>query len=475
MRNLKHIIASAIGISAIFTAYSADNQLISSTADNLWQSCPEAMNVENFNPEVPYDVMISEFTAQTMQGFGGCFNELGAIALEKLDKRTRAEVLDALFRPEFGASFTVCRTPVGANDFAASWYSYDEHPGDLDLKHFSIKRDKKHLIPYIKNALAVNPDLKIWASPWSAPTWMKTNGHYANKSAEINGLLPENEAPTGTDQMILHPDYLNCYARYLSRYVADYQKEGINIFMLQFQNEPYTFNIWPNCSWTPGAITDFIGNYLGPHFAQNHPDTQLWLGTLNTDRLDHVERMLNDPDASRYIKGAGFQWEGKDIVGKIHQAHPSLPIIQTENECGDGSNDWAAAEHTFDLMKKYIGDGASLYMYFNMVLADECKSTWEWKQNAMVVVDTKKRTATFTPEFYAMKHFSRHIIPGAKRLVTMGNDQNLLAFVNPDGSRVVVVCNHDDSDRNISIALSQSKVINLSMKPKSFNTLILND
>lgn len=184
---------------------------------------------------------------------------------------------------------------------------------------------------------------------------------------------------------------------------------------------------------------------------------------------------MSDEAMARYIKGFGVQWEGKDIVGRIYEKYPELPIIQTENECGDGSNDWAAAEHTYGLMRKYIGDGAGLYMYFNMVLGDDCRSSWGWKQNAMVVVDTKAKTARFTPEYYAMKHVSRYVQPGAKRLMTLGNDGNLLAFENADGSRVVVIYNPEEQTKEMTVSLSRDGVMNLSLQPKSFNTLLITE
>lgn len=471
---MKKITAAMMLVTAAFAAEAADVRLISSTPAGQWVDCG-SIELAEYDNTVSHDVMVTRYGAQTMLGFGGCFNELGGKALKSLGKEERQRVMEMLFDSEDGLNFSVCRTPVGANDFATEWYSYDETPGDFELRKFSIKHDKKYLIPYIKEALAINPSLRIWASPWSAPQWLKTNGHYSNRADAINGLDPSKEVPTGNDQMILEPEYLTTYSKYLSRYVTEYKKEGIDIFMLQFQNEPYTFNIWPNCSWTPSGMTKFVGSYLGPEFEATHPDVELWLGTLNTDRFDHVETMLSDEAMSRYIKGVGVQWEGKDIVKKISETYPHLPIIQTENECGDGSNDWGAAEHTYWLMKKYIEDGAGMYMYFNMVLGDDCRSSWGWKQNAMVVVDTKSKKATFTPEYWLMKHFSRYVQPGARRLITLGNNYNLSAFENEDGSRVIVVFNPDETVRNMSVSLGCDGVMNLSLQPKSFNTLLITE
>ena len=110
---------------------------------------------------------------QTVRGFGGCFNELSAIALQKLDDAQRKQVMDALFDADAGCNFKVCRVPIGASDYAAEWYSCDEVDGDYALEHFSIERDKLYLLPYIKDAMQRQPGLTLFASPWSPPTWMK--------------------------------------------------------------------------------------------------------------------------------------------------------------------------------------------------------------------------------------------------------------------------------------------------------------
>lgn len=447
-------------------------RMVSTTPGAEWKDSG-AVAVEAFEGGKVYDVVVTDYAAQEMLGFGGCFNELGGKALLTLSKSERARVMEVLFDTEKGLGLRVCRTPVGANDFATEWYSYDETAGDLELRKFSIKHDKKYLIPYIKAAQKINPGLKIWASPWSAPLWMKRNGHYANKADAINKMLPSQEVPTGQDQMILEPEYLTAYSKYLSKYVDEYKKEGIDIYMLQFQNEPYTFNIWPNCSWTEGAMSEFLGKYLGPRFAAEHPEVELWLGTMNTNRIENVDKILGGENVAQYVKGIGVQWEGKDIVKVLTERYPGMPIMQTENECGNGSNDWPAAEHTFGLMRKYIGDGAGLYMYFNMVLGDDCRSTWGWKQNAMVVADSKTKSARFTPEYWVMKHFSHYVKEGAHRLVTMGNDRDLLAFENADGGRIVVVYNPEETEREISIAIGKEKAVRATLQPKSFNTLII--
>jgi glucosylceramidase len=121
----------------------------------------------------------SDHRYQTIEGFGGCFNELGWDALTSLSPETRKTVMRALFDPLAGCGFTFGRMPIGASDFAKSWYSLDDTTGDYALKHFSCDRDRQCLIPYIKDALAVNPRLKIWGSAWSPPAWMKENNSWS--------------------------------------------------------------------------------------------------------------------------------------------------------------------------------------------------------------------------------------------------------------------------------------------------------
>src|SRR5437879_884996 len=146
-------------------------------------------------------------TAQTMEGFGGCFNELGWTSLSKLSDGDRESVLRELFDPVAGARFSLCRMPIGANDFALKAYSYDETKDDFELKHFSIENDRATLIPFIQAAQRYQPKLRVWASPWSPPSWMKKNGFYAEAAGRAgqkdNGIRPDQIGHEGENMFIL--------------------------------------------------------------------------------------------------------------------------------------------------------------------------------------------------------------------------------------------------------------------------------
>lgn len=451
-------------------AAALDVQWTSSTDQARWITRTD-LTVTPFDQDEVNDVMITHYKEQQMLGFGGCFGELGWDALQLLDASTRHEVLHQLFDLDDGVGFTFCRTPIGANDFARDYYSLNDHKDDFKMRHFSIERDKTGLIPYIQAALQVNPKLRLWACPWTPPTWMKVNGHYATKAGQDNGY-PGPDMVHGQDQFILKDKYLKAYANYFSKYLTAYKNEGINISMIMFQNEPYTINIWPNCSWSPQGTKLFLGKYLGPKLRQDHPDVQMWYGTMNTNNLDEVLQVVDDPDVARYITGTGFQWEGKDIVKPMRRKYPLMPLMCTENECGSGTNDWAAAEHTFDMIKAYVSGGVNAYMYFNMVLKDKGTSSWGWDQNTLVVVNSADGTVTYTPEFYLMKHLSHYVKPQAVKLKTMGNDESMMAFRNPDGAAVLFIANKSANAREMKIAVD-CKVLHVTLDAHSFNTFVV--
>lgn len=470
MTKIQHLISLSILLLTTASAPALNVQWIYSTAQEFWHT-DDNVQVSPFQPDEVNDVIITRYQDQQMLGFGGCFGELGWDALATLDKRTRNQVMQQLFHPTMGANLSFCRTPIGANDFARDYYSLDDHDRDFGMKHFSIARDKKGLIPYIKAALRVNPNLRLWACPWTPPTWMKTNHHYATKAGNGNGY-PGPDMKQGEDQFIMQEPYLKAYASYFSKYLTAYKKEGIRINMLMFQNEPYTINVWPNCSWSPQGTARFVGEYLGPVLQSEHPDVELWHGTMNTNNIDDILQVLNHSTAGNYLTGAGFQWEGRDIVDKLHQTYPDMPLMCTENECGDGSNDWQAAERTFDAIKHYIDGGTGAYMYFNMVLKRGGTSSWGWQQNSLVVVDTITKQVAYTPEYYLIKHLSRYVAQGAHKLKTMGSDRTTLAFRNLDGSTICFIANKDNHARRMSVAIG-GQVLKFSLQAKSFNTFII--
>ncbi|HEY8658578.1 MAG TPA: glycoside hydrolase family 30 beta sandwich domain-containing protein [Hanamia sp.] len=425
-------------------------------------------------------------TLQTIDGFGTCFNELGWTSLSRLSAKDRESIMKELFAPGIGANFTICRMPVGANDFSRNWYSYDENDGDFEMKHFSIANDLETLIPFIKNALKYNPSLKIWASPWSPPAWMKYNKHYAGRSLQgtsnfkseeygmdltgiNNGLKPEQEGKEGTDMFIQQDKYFKAYALYFAKFIKAYRGQNINVGMVMPQNEFNSAQVFPSCTWTAAGLAKFI-SYLGPQMQALK--VNVFFGTMERSNEKLVDTILTDAESSKYIKGVGFQWAGKGAIAAIHQQYPDLKLYQSEQECGNGKNDWKYCVYTWGLMKHYLTNGANAYMYWNTSLKQGGISTWGWKQNSLVSVDTVHKTYKYNYEYYLMKHLSHFVKPGAKRLNTSGSFDNLLAFVNPDKSVAVIVQNDSNEEKKVCIQLGD-RMINPSLKPNTFNTFLI--
>jgi len=442
--------------------------LISSSPAAYWSDLSDQVAVKS--GDEGQITIFTDSAKQAIDGFGGCFNELGWQALSYVTESQRDSILLTLFDTQSGCAFNICRMPIGANDYALDWYSHDETPGDYDMSEFNIDRDKKYLIPYIKSALEINPGIKIWGSPWSPPSWMKTNKHYACKpDPEVNDLSPERAGAEMQDQFIMDQPYLDAYALYFSKFINAYEEEGINIYAVHVQNEPNSCQNFPSCTWTPSSLATFIGDHLGPHFEQNGLNKEIWLGTIERPQPERVDTILQDPEAAKYIDGVGFQWAGKGVIPHVNELYPDLPLMQTETVCGNGSNDWAAAENTLDLMKHYFEHGANSYMYWNMVLDETGKSQWGWKQNSMITIDSQTGNITYNPEYYLMRHFSAYVPKDSKYLST--NDSNTLAFDTPEGTTIFYY-NKLKTPEAISFQV-ENQVIQATLPAESFNTIMM--
>jgi glucosylceramidase len=414
---------------------------------------------------------------QTVEGFGAAFNELGWTSLSALDQQQREEILRELFAPGVGANLTIGRVPIGANDFSRDWYSYDEVDGDLALEHFSIDNDLDTLVPFIQAAQAHQPDLAVWASPWSPPTWMKTNRHYAGalphpafQSVE-NGLRPDQTGAEGTDMFRLEEPYLAAYAQYFARFVDAYRELGIPIGMVMPQNEFNSPQVFPSCTWTPEGLARFI-RHLGPTMRDR--DVDVFLGTLERADDTIVHAVLSDPVAAQYVAGVGLQWHGKGAIPFLHHDRPDLRLYQTEQECGDGRNDWRFARYAWTMLKTYFDHGVNAYLYWNISLETGGVSRWGWAQNSLVTVDSETKSYAFTHEYHLLKHVSHFVAPGAVVVPSssFSGYENLLVFRNPDGSVVLVM--HNDSAEEMPVrVLVGDDLLTVALPPDSFNTIVV--
>ena len=444
------------------------------TQDTPWQEqAPLPVTAPGGMPSV---FIALEATRQTVDGIGGCFNELGWTALSLLEEGEREAILRDFFEPGAGLNFSLCRMPIGANDFSTDWYSYDEVADDLELEHFSIEHDHATLVPFIRAAQKYQRNVRIWASPWSPPTWMKTNGHYAAAlpwpgTGVDNGLREDQVGTEGTDMFRLEDRYLEAYARYFARFIEAYGEQGITVEMVMPQNEFNSAQVFPSCVWTAEGLARFIA-VLGPQMRRL--GVKVFLGTQERPHDAQVEVVLNDPGAGPFVEGVGFQWAGKGAIAAVHHAHPDLALYQTEQECGDGKNDWRFARYSWGLMRHFFSHGAQAYTYWNLALAEGGVSRWGWAQNSLVVVDPETRTARYTHEYYLMRHLSHYLQPGAKRLQTASwsGYENQLAFLNPDRSVIIIIQNDLGEPLTVDLQVG-TEVLAPTLPADSFATIVL--
>lgn len=425
---------------------------------------------------------------QTMEGFGMCFSELSWRSLNRLSKEDYDAVMKELFAPEGdGAGFTICRTPLGCSDFALKYYSYNDTPGDFAMENFSVANDEQSLIPLIKDALAQNPDLKIWASPWCPPAWMKRNGNHASKPLDVNGMKAVAERKRleldnvmtdngcrmilheGEDSFILEEKYLDAYALYFKKYIEAYRDRGIDIFMVMPQNEFNSDQNFPSCTWTVAGLKRFMQKLVP---AMKEEGVQVYYGTVERPSVEMVDAIFSDPGLNAEVGGAAFQWAGRAIVGDIHRKYPDKTLIMSEQQCFNGANSWADFMDAWGLLKDNIDKGVSVYDYWNMSLFDGEVSTWRWQQNSLISVDYETGRLHYNYEFYEMKHISRFVRPGAVCLGTAGSHDQTLAFRNPDGSLVLLVAETSGKAENVTIKAG-SRSVRVHIPASSLSTIVL--
>ncbi len=380
---------------------------------------------------------------QEIEGFGGSFTEAAAITFYKLPEKQQAEVLKACFDPVEGLGYNLCRTHIGSCDFSLGNYSYDDVPGDVELKHFSIERDYQTLIPMIKAAQKAAPKpFRMLASPWSPPAWMKTNDHMC-----FGGKIK--------------PEYRAVWAEYYCHYLDAYEREGIPIWALTLQNEPMAVQRWESCIYEPEEARDFIRDYLGPTLVKNNRnDVKLLTWDHNRDQLfEWIKPTMDDPEAAKYLWGTAFHWYVADKFSNlqaVHDAWPDKKLLFTEGcqEGGPHNGEWAVGERYGRSLLNDLNGWTVGWIDWNLILDERGGPNHVGNFcSAPILIDTQKCEIQYQSSFYYIGHFSRFIQPGAQRILSATSHDALeaTAFQNPDGKVVVVVLNR--SEKSLPFAL----------------------
>ncbi len=412
-----------------------------SPEDLLFKHGPQVfVPLEQPDENYPTIIVDENKTFQTIEGFGGAFTDATAVIFSKLSREQKEAFIKAHFDPVEGNGYTLCRTTIHSCDYSDEMYTYDDVKGDKGLKHFSIDHDRKDRLPLIQGALkAANGNIKIYASPWSPPAWMKTNDNmlYGGK---------------------LKPEYFQTWADYFVKYVKAYEKEGIPMWGLTVQNEALAVQVWESCIFTAEEEKDFVRDYLGPTLKKNG------LSGLKLMIWDHNRGIMyqraqvayNDPKASQYIWGMAFHWyvgDHFDNVRMVHDAFPDKGLIYTEAGIGGSWND------AFRLTKNMIIDlnnWAQGYTYWNMLL-DETGGPRHagglFRGSNVVTFNTRTGELIYSPTYYMFGHFSKFIKPGAKRIACTSSSDYFIAtaFKNIDGKVAINILNLSDADRDFQV------------------------
>lgn len=387
---------------------------------------------------------------QEMEGFGAALTGSSAYLInQKLNASQRTALLKELFDPQTGIGISYLRITMGASDFSLEDFTYNDLPAgqtDPDLKQFSIAKDQTDLVPVLKSVIALQPAIKIMATPWSAPAWMKTSGKLAGGS--------------------LKPEWYGAYSRYFVKYLDAYQKEGIAIDAISVQNEPLHEAAYPSMGMDSAAQGNFIKNHLGPLFQSKAIKTKILLYDHNWDRPGYPMAILNDPKASQYVAGSAFHAYGGNVsaMSQVHDRFPDKGLYFTEISGGRWATNFSD-NLKWNMSNIFIGTAnnwSKNALLWNIALDESDGPKNKGCDNCRgVVTIAAGGTVTRNVEYYTIAHMSKFIRPGAfcvqSDKLSASTQLEHVAFLNTDGSKVLVVLNQGQDNKKFTIAAGESQ------------------
>lgn len=390
---------------------------------------------------------------QEILGFGGSFTEASSSIYKELDEEKKEEIIESYFG-ENGNKYSMARTHINSCDFSLGNYAHVEDENDLELKTFSLERNKISLIPMINDALKKRKNkIRIMASPWSPPAWMKTTGEM-----NFGGKLKS--------------EYRDTWADYYCKFIENCEKENVPIWGLSIQNEPEAKQTWDSCLYTAEEERDFIKNHLGPSLKKhNLLDRKVIIWDHNRDvMVERARTVLSDPDAAKYVWGTGFHWycgDHFDNVQKVHDEFPDKQLIFTEGcqEGGPHIGSWDLGERYATSIINDLNRWTVAWIDWNLILNEQGGPNHVGNYcSAPIIVDTRSQDLLYQSSYYYIGHFSRFILPGDKIINSKNtndkidvlssiNDQNIVNTViqNKNESRVEVNYNRGNVNSVFSI------------------------
>lgn len=395
---------------------------------------------------------------QEILGFGGAFSDASCYMFNQLSPAVRAELFHTLFAPSEMA-LNVCRTCIGSPDSSATVYSYDEGDVDPDLNRFSIERDREYILPMLRQARGVNPEIFLVSSPWSPPGWMKSNG------SMLGGCMRHT--------------YMPSYANYFLKFLRAYDAEGIAIQAVTIQNEVDADQdgSTPACAWPQDYEADFVTLHLGPLFDRSGVKTKIWIIDHNYNLWGRAMGELETPDMLKYTNAVAWHgYSGRpEWINRVQDAFPGVEMYWTEG----GPNYMAPG---------YLTEWSTWGETFTGILRNCCRSitAWNFATNehgrpyvgaggsgvgGAMIIDSVTKKISYSGMFWALGHFSKFVQRGARRIDSQSSSKALshCAFENPDGSLVAVLTNSGEQ-RAYELRLN-TKVASVNVPGNSVVTL----
>jgi len=424
---------------------------------------------------------------QSIDGFGFALTEGSAFHLNRMSKDSREKILREMFAfDNDNVGFSYIRLTLGASDLNNFVYSYNdlkEGETDPDLKNFSLSHDRDDVIPIMKEILEIVPDIKIMASPWSAPVWMKTSG-------DVRGGA-------------LKRDYYDTYAKYFVKYVQEMSKEGITIDAVTIQNEPLNSRNTPSMPWYWQEHNEFVRDFLGPAFKEAALTTKIVIFDHNCDRPDYPLAILSDSKTSQYVDGSAFHHYRGYLSGMstVQMARPDKNIYFTEQMLTERPE------------SSTINIASSVRRLIIEVMRNWSKNSVLWNLGAdslndphtdnggcsmcqgAITIDGDEITRNIA--YYTIAHASKFVRPGSVRIhsthpfdkgVDLTEDEERaevrratlvehsdvlpnVAFKTPEGKIVLIIANDSWSVRSVKIQYN-GLFANISLEPGSVGTYI---
>lgn len=416
-----------------------------------------------YNPTAESRVLnvYTDLQFQKIMGFGGAFTEASAANYALMSDETKKEFLDLLFDKDEGLGYTFCRGCINSSDFAKEPYNFiDEN--DKTLETFDISHDKKEIIPMMKDAMKKASKINLLCSPWSPPAFMKDTN-------KLNGGK-------------LKPEYYALWAEYYVKFIEEYKNNGVEIDYLTVQNEPMAWQTWESCLYTIEEELLFARDYLRPALERAGIDVKILVWDHNKEHVyDYAKAIKEIEGVEKSVDGIGFHWYSGAHFENLTYAHNKLPeklLVSTEFCCDISHKGWSLALSYANDIVGNLNNFMNASIDWNMVL-DTVGGPFHWRKggcNAVVLYNKEEDKIEKQEHYYAMKHISSFIKPGAVRLGTSTYNPNIkvTAAKNENGETVIVIINNFDKEIPVLLRLDNYSA-QVSLTPKSITTLVVTE